>query len=137
MPEDQRLQQGAISESSMDDASVRAKIQDFVDNERFRKHIISIIDEHTDGTAFMKKVRTSLADELDSTYTSKKFEQFQTKVQEIGLAQLGTDTAHDALKPYIDGRVDKVVSDRFWKNKTFWIPTIIAAASVVVAYFRP
>jgi benzoyl-CoA reductase/2-hydroxyglutaryl-CoA dehydratase subunit BcrC/BadD/HgdB len=139
MPEEQRQQHGAISESSTDDASVQAKIQNFVDNERFRKHIIEIIDEHTDSAVFMKKIHDSFVDELESTYTSKRFEEFQKKVQEINLAQLGTDKAHDVLKPYINDRVEEILRNRAWKNKNFLVPTLIslvATVAAVIALFK-
>lgn len=79
----------------------------------------------------------ALEAKVDKCYSSEKYKDFREEVESISLKQLGTDTAHDALTPHIDARIEKVVTERFWKNKTFWIPTIIATAAVAVAIFKP
>jgi hypothetical protein len=79
----------------------------------------------------------ALEAKLDKCYSSEKYKDFREEVESISLKQLGTDTAHAALTPHIDSRVERLIAERFWKNKTFWIPTVIASAAVVVSYFKP
>ncbi|WP_157968542.1 hypothetical protein [Streptomyces geranii] len=137
MPEEQSVPHSrTISQASHSDAAIQQKIQDFVDNEHFRERIIKIIDERTDSTDFRNKVRDSLKEELDNAYSSNRHEAFQTKVQEIGLAQFSNSDAQQKLNLYVDGRIEAKMRDKGWKSLTFWIPTIIAAAAVIVALIK-
>jgi hypothetical protein len=64
----------------------------------------------------------------------------KAEVETISLNQLATDKGHQALDTYVDGRVEKAAKDRGWKNKNFWVPTIIAtiaAVAAIAALFKP
>lgn len=75
----------------------------------------------------------ALEAKVDKCYSSEKYKEFSEEVEFIALKQLGSDEAHKVIRSYVDARVQAKLNDNAWKNKTFWIPTSIAAVAAAGA----
>jgi hypothetical protein len=74
-----------------------------------------------------------LEGKVNNCYSKDRYEDFQEAVEKIVHKELTTDTVHDKLNAHIDTRVEKIINERGWKNKNFWIPTVIASIAAIAA----
>lgn len=133
---DQPVPTTVIDQSSRSDAAVERKVQELMERESFKKRTKEIISDYVDSVPFMKKVQEYASDEVKKCYSSERYEDFQKAVVAIVHAELSGDEGRKKLDTYVDGRIKSAFTDNAWKNKTFWIPTFIAAAAVVVAIIK-
>lgn len=75
----------------------------------------------------------TLGSKVDRCYSADRYEEFQEAVEKIIWRALETETAHTKLRTKIQAEIKKYLEDKGWKNKTFWIPTLIALIGAIVA----
>lgn len=81
-----------------------------------------------EGIASVEQLN-SLEARLEKSYSSERYEEFQDAVEKIINRTLETESAHNKLETKIQAEIKKYMDDKGWKNKTFWIPTIISTPS--------
>jgi hypothetical protein len=92
----------------------------------------------TNPEQYVRIERVSTIEErLGKTYSLERFEEFQEAVEKIVSRVLETDTAHAKMQHRIQTEIKEYLDKKAWQNKTFWIPTAIAAVAVLVAIFKP
>lgn len=85
-----------------------------------------------EGVASVEQLN-GLEERLEKAYSSERYEEFQEAVEKIIWRALETDTAHTKFEAKIQTEIKKYMEEKGWKNKTFWIPTIIAIIAAVAA----
>jgi hypothetical protein len=109
MGEDGNVIRTVISEPSSDDHHIQEKVAEFTQHEDFRKRILAIVEEYTGSTVFERKIEDIIKRSLESDSTQAKLEAWFTR------------------------SFDKAIGERGWKNKSFWVPTIIAIVAAAAA----
>lgn len=98
---------------------------DRLSHEETRDFIKKIVKEYLD--------QTGISEKLESCYTSEKHEIFQKKVEDIVFKTIQLDDSKTKIKQYATEATKEFSETNSWKQKTFWIPTVIAIISVGVA----
>jgi len=92
--------------------------------------------EHPDTTAIREHEINPLKSRVDKCYSTEKYEEFQKAVREITLETMGGEKGVEKIKKHATDAAGTYFSSEMWKQKTFWIPTVIAVIAIVVAYVR-
>lgn len=74
-----------------------------------------------------------LEEKLARCYSADKYQDFQGAVETIIERYLETDTAHNKLKTKINRQIKDYLEEKGFKNKMFWVPTVISIVSAIVA----
>ena len=85
-----------------------------------------------EGVAKVEQL-SSLEARVDKAYSSERYEEFQDATEKIFYRAMETESAHAKLETKIQSEIKKYMDERGWKNKTFWIPTVIGVIGIVVA----
>lgn len=132
-----QLGASTFATSAASDEAVERKVNELLEREQFKQRTKAIIEEYVGSVAFMKKVQEYASEEVKRCYSTDRYEDFEKAVVTIVHGELASDPARKNLDVYVDGRARTVMNDDRWKKLTFWIPTVIAAAAVVVAILKP
>ena len=62
-----------------------------------------------------------------------EYEKFQDSVEKIVLKTLGHDAGRAKIKEHAKESAKEYNEEQGWKNKQFWIPTLISIAGVATA----
>lgn len=73
-----------------------------------------------------------LTAKVEKCYSKDRYQDFQADVEKIVLKILGHDDGKKIVKPFIEDVTAKYIDKKSWNTKQFWIPTILAGASIVV-----
>lgn len=69
-------------------------------------------------------------------YSQDHYEDFEAAVEKIMLKALEMDSTQAKLSPWVRAEVKQELASRWWKNFSFWIPTVVAIAAVAVAILK-
>ncbi|TSC84762.1 MAG: hypothetical protein G01um101413_146 [Parcubacteria group bacterium Gr01-1014_13] len=74
-----------------------------------------------------------IEERLDKCFSKEDYATFQTEVKKITLEILGGDDGREKIKKHATEATKDYIRDEAWKNKTFWIPTVIAGIATIAA----
>ncbi len=74
-----------------------------------------------------------LEERLDKCYSQEDYKKFQDDVSAITLVTMGSEDGRKKIKEYGRESAKEYIEDEGWKQKTFWIPTIVACISAVAS----
>lgn len=89
--------------------------------------------EHPDTTAIREHEINPLKSRVDKCYSAEKYEEFQEAVRKITLETMGGEKGIEKIKNHATDAAKSYFSAEMWKQKTFWIPTLVGIAGVVTA----
>ena len=89
--------------------------------------------EHPDTTAIKVHEIAPLRQRVDQCYSREKYEEFQDAVEKIVLKTIGGENGIKKIKEHATESAKSYFSSEMWKQKTFWIPTVIGIAGVITA----
>lgn len=78
----------------------------------------------------------ALEQKVERCYSKDRYEEFEEAVEKIMLKGLEMDSTQEKLGKWVKNEVKQELSNRWWKNFSFWIPTIIAGGAVAVAIIK-
>ena len=90
--------------------------------------------EHPDTIAIREHEITPLKNRVDKCYSAEKYEDFQDAVRKITLETMGGENGVEKIKKHATDAAKTYFSGEMWKQKTFWIPTLIGIAGVIAAF---
>jgi len=89
--------------------------------------------EHPDTTAIREHEITPLKARVDRCFSKDDYEGFQDAVEKIVLKTMGSEDGVKKIKEHGTEAAKTYFAGEMWKQKTFWIPTVIGIAGVIVA----
>lgn len=78
----------------------------------------------------------TLHKKVDRCYTKDDHEEFAKKVAEIVVNTIQLDVPRGKIKTYAKEAAKDFFDKEMWKQKTFWIPTVLSIAAALIAFFK-
>lgn len=78
---------------------------------------------------------TGLGEKVNKCYSQDKYEDFQNAVEKIVLKTMGGKDGIKEIKEHATDATKNYLAQEIWKQKTFWIPIILAAVSIIISIF--
>lgn len=101
--------------------------------------LVNKTDTDFDPHALLKdheKDITGLGEKVSKCYSQDRYEEFQSVVEKIVLKTISGKDGAKEIKEYATEATKTYLAIETWKQKTFWIPTIIAIIAIVVGFLR-
>lgn len=112
-----------------------------VDEEKF-KELFSDRLSHGETTAYLKKLiaecieQTGLSAKVDKCFTQNDYHEFEKTVEEISTKNLQFDEPKKKIKEYATEAAKDYFQNGTWNQLKFWVPVILSAIAVLVAYYH-
>lgn len=79
---------------------------------------------------------TGLGEKVSKCYSQDRYKDFQTAVEDIVLKTMGGKDGIKEIKEHATEATKTYLAIETWKQKTFWVPTVIAVGSVAIAFLK-